>query len=173
MALPEFQESRRLTFRRCSASMHSQTHRQPRFGDGTCYEAVSSCIEDSMPRLRVALSLLSVLLVLSGLLSAGVSGSFLGKIVEGPDGAVDRNWIYVQGRNGMARRVEISRARVQYDESVPASGRTHNPQDALQVGAEVRITAEQGSDGEWHAARIEILKLSAGSEPKASKQSGG
>ena len=53
-------------------------------------------------------------------------------------------------------------AHVEYDEDVPAASRSRNPQDALKPGVEVRITAEQGSDGEWRASRIEILDSGAG-----------
>ena len=91
-------------------------------------------------------------------LSAGTPGSFRGTIVEGPHDATGKNWIYVQSRNGMARRVDISHARVSYDESVPADARSPKPEDALTAGVEVRVTAEQGSDGEWRASRVEILK---------------
>lgn len=58
----------------------------------------------------------------------------------------------------MARRVDISHARVSYDESVPTATRLAKPEDALTAGAEVRVTAEQGSDGEWRASQVEILR---------------
>jgi hypothetical protein len=101
--------------------------------------------------------LLALALLLSALVYGGTPGSFRGKIVEGPHPAADKGWIYVQARNGMVRRVEISHAQVEYDEDVPAAKRSRNPQDAVKVGAEVRITAEQGSDGEWRASQVEIL----------------
>lgn len=90
--------------------------------------------------------------------SAGTPGSFRGTIVDGPHDAAGKNWIYVQGRNGMARRVDISHARVSYDESVPTAARLAKPEEALIPGAEVRVTAEQGSDGEWRASQVEILR---------------
>ena len=65
----------------------------------------------------------------------------------------------LRGRNGMARRVEISHAQVSYDEEVPAAERRPKPEEALVVGTEVRVTAEQGSDGEWRASEVEILKV--------------
>lgn len=111
-----------------------------------------------MRGLRHSSRLVPLILLLSTLVCAGTPGSFRGKIVEGPHTAAERNWIYVQARNGMIRRVEISHAQVEYDEDVPAASRSRNPQDALKAGAEVRITAEQGSDGEWRASRIEVLK---------------
>ncbi len=95
------------------------------------------------------------ILFLPTLVCAGTPGSFRGKIVEGP--RAEKNWIYVQARNGMVRRVEISHARVEYDQDVPAAGRRPDPQNALQAGVEIRVTAEQGSDGEWRASEIEIL----------------
>jgi hypothetical protein len=101
---------------------------------------------------------IGLFLFLAGSVIAGTPGSFRGTIVDTPQGAAAKNWIYVQGRNGMARRVEISRARVTYDESVPAANRRGDPVDALTPGVEVRVTAEQGTDGEWRASRIEILK---------------
>jgi hypothetical protein len=103
-------------------------------------------------------NLSSVLLLFSISLSAGTPGSFRGTVVDGPPSGSEKQWIYVQGRNGMARRVEISRATVSYDESVPAATRLPRPKDALVAGAEVRVIAEQGSDGEWQATRVEILK---------------
>jgi len=99
----------------------------------------------------------ALILGMSAALSAGTPGSFRGTIVDGPNSG-GKNWIYVQGRNGMARRVDISRARVLYDESVPTATRLPQPEDALTAGAEVRVTAEQGIDGEWRASRVEILK---------------
>ena len=97
---------------------------------------------------------------------AGTPGSFRGKIVD-LRADPDHHWIYVQGRNGALRRVEISGAQVEYDEDVPAAERTRKPQQALVAGAEVRVTAEQGNDGEWKASRIEILQPLSASTPHA------
>ena len=99
-----------------------------------------------------------LILGLAVLVNAGTPGSFRGTIVDGPHDAASKNWIYVQGRNGAARRVDISRARVSYDDDVPAATRLPKPEEALVTGAEVRVTAEQGIDGEWRASRVEILK---------------
>jgi len=115
-------------------------------------------IENSMGSLRGSGWFLSVILGLNMLAIAGTPGSFRGTIVDGPHDGASKNWIYVQGRNGAARRVNISRARVSYDESVPTAARLAKPEGALTAGAEVRVTAEQGSDGEWKASRVEILK---------------
>jgi len=101
-------------------------------------------------------SCLWMMVALSAMARAGTPGSFRGTIVEGPQAGKD--WIYVQGRAGMARRVEISHARVTYDDSVSPAERGRRPEEALVAGTEVRVTAEQGGDGEWRAISIEILK---------------
>ena len=108
------------------------------------------------------------ILILCTTLSAGTPGSFRGTIVDGPHSA-GKSWIYVQGRNGMARRVDISRARVTYDEAVPTTTRLAKPEDGLVPGAEVRVTAEQGSDGEWKASAVEILRAAASEEKRAGR----
>ena len=95
---------------------------------------------------------------LSVALCAGTPGIFQGQVFR--DQNASPGWIYVQGRNGMLRRVEISRARVLYAPSVPAADRAKNPAQDLIPGAEVRVTAEQDGDGEWRASRVEILKIS-------------
>jgi hypothetical protein len=106
-------------------------------------------------------------LIFSDVTFAGTPGSFRGTIVNAPDATRAKNWIYVQGRNGMARRVDISHASVTYDDSVPAGNRRSNPADALTPGVEVRVTAEQASDGEWRASGVEILKAAVNSQPSA------
>ena len=100
----------------------------------------------------------AVILGICAVASAGTPGSFRGTIVDGPHSSAGKNWIYVQSRNGMARRVDVSRAHVVYDEDVPRGTRLAKPEEGLVPGAEVRVTAEQGSDGEWKASRVEILK---------------
>jgi len=122
------------------------------------------CIENSM-RGQSSLWIAALVLTTSLLLSAGTPGSFRGTIVDGP--SAEKGWIYVQGRNGMARRVEIAHARVAYDEEVPATERRPKAEDGLVVGTEVRVTAEQGSDGEWKASEVEILKVEDGEHAAA------
>ncbi len=102
-------------------------------------------------------------------LASATAGSFRGSIIDGP--RAEKGWIYVQGRNGMARRVEIANARILYDEGVPAAERRAKPEDALMVGAEVRVTAEQGSDGEWRASKVEILKAAVSTQQSALRPS--
>jgi hypothetical protein len=92
------------------------------------------------------------------LAQAATPGSFRGTVVEGENVAPKEGWLYVRGRNGSIRRVDISQAAVDYDETVPADQRKASAREQLIVGAEVRVTAEQGSDGEWRASRVEILK---------------
>jgi len=95
------------------------------------------------------------------LATAGTPGSFRGIVVSlHRSGA--HHWIVVDSRNGMSRRVEISKARITYDEDVPAAEQHGNPRDALLAGAEVRITAEEDGSGGWRATLVEILKAAAG-----------
>ena len=124
-----------------------------------------------MRKLPISLSIIPSILLSLVFAYAGTPGSFRGKVVESAQSAIDPNWIYVEGRNKMVRRVEISHARIEYSEDVPAANRKLKPRLALITGTEVRITAEQGSDGEWRASRVEILnsgeegKSAAGSPP--------
>jgi hypothetical protein len=141
-------------------------HSTPLASMGAGAEA-SSCIEISMRRLRMQFILLPLILAACAALLAGTPGSFRGTIVDAPQSGTGKNWIYVQGRNGTARRVEISRADVSYDEDVPEANRVKNPSQALVPGAEVRVTAEQGSDGEWTASTIEILKAAVSGQQSA------
>ena len=89
---------------------------------------------------------------------AGVSGTFRGTVVRGPD--QHRGWIYVAGRNESLRRVEITQAVVSYDEKVPLHLRGGAPRRELVEGAEIRVTAEPDAAGGWHATEIEIVRLS-------------
>ena len=102
-----------------------------------------------------------VVAVLCGV-ALGVTGSFRGRVIDGPAGKVAPGWLYVESRNHMVRKVEISRATVVYGESIPQEQRAEPAHRALIKGAEVRVTAEQGHDGEWSASAIEILQLSPG-----------
>jgi hypothetical protein len=97
-----------------------------------------------------------------GSAQAATPGSFRGTVVEGENGAPQVGWLYVRGKNGSIRRVDISHATVTYDEDVPADSRKSSAREQLVVGAEVRITAEQDRDGEWRASRIEIIQPAPG-----------
>src|SRR5579863_670646 len=99
---------------------------------------------------------------------ARTPGTFRGTVVEPLlRSRSDDGWVYVEGRNQMVRRVEVHKATVLYADDVPAAKRTGKAEAWLIAGTEVRVTAVQGSDGEWHATRIEILKLpqKTGPEP--------
>lgn len=76
--------------------------------------------------------------------------------MESDDAPPSPNWIYVRGRDGGIRKVEVSHASIAYDES-EAKGRSGASRSDLVAGTEVRITAEQGSDGEWRAKSVEIV----------------
>jgi len=118
----------------------------------------------SDPRIRrqrwSALALwLSLLLVLASALPVfATKGVFQGLVVEGTERDVGR-YIYVAGRGGFMRRVNIQRCRVRFGADVPASQRVQNASQSLKDSAEVRVTAEQGNDGVWIASDIVILKL--------------
>lgn len=88
----------------------------------------------------------------------GVPGTFRGTVVKGPDH--QRGWIYVAGRNDTLRKVEITRATVSYNESVPVRLRAKTPKQSLVEGTEVRVTAEPDNHGAWFATEIEILRVS-------------
>lgn len=87
-------------------------------------------------------------------------GMFQGRVVEGTKREAGR-YIYVAGPSGYMRRVNIQRCRVRFDSAIPASQRVRSAAESLKDSAEVRVTAEQGSDGEWVALDIVILKLPA------------
>ena len=55
------------------------------------------------------------------------------------------------------RRVDISNASIGYDESVPRDQQKPTAREHLQPGADVRVTAEQDSRGEWHASRVDVV----------------
>lgn len=106
---------------------------------------------------RFALGLLAISTVWV-LAYAETAGSFRGTVVEGDHGSPAEGWIYVRSRNGSIRRVDISHATFGYDESVSPERRKVPAREQLEAGADVRITAEQGSDGEWRASRVDIVK---------------
>jgi len=92
---------------------------------------------------------------------AGTPGVFRGTVVPAP--AEESNtgsvgWLYVEGRNHLIRRVALADAVIVYGDEIPEKQRQGQPE--LIEGTEVRVTAEQDSQGEWHALRIEIVGLS-------------
>ena len=87
-------------------------------------------------------------------------GVFQGLVVEGTKREAGR-YIYVAGRGGFMRRVNIQKCHVRFGADVPPSQRVASAAESLKDSAEVRVTAEQGRDGEWMASDIVILKLPA------------
>ena len=79
-------------------------------------------------------------------------------MVEGTKREAGR-YIYVAGRGGFMRRVNIQKCRVRFGADVPPSQRVASASESLKDSAEVRVIAEQGKDGEWMASDIVILKL--------------
>lgn len=93
-------------------------------------------------------------------LSQASDGVFQGKIVDPPGAEPHRaGWIFVQGRNNMLRRVEVSHAEIVFGDRIPVSQRRKCKMDCLTPGQQIRVTAEQDSAGEWRAKRVEILEL--------------
>lgn len=89
-----------------------------------------------------------------------VDGMFQGRVVAPPVSVpLKPGWIFVQGRNRMLRRVEVAHAVIVFGTGVPASQRHSCRMECLEVGQEVRVIAEQDSNGEWRAKKVEILRL--------------
>lgn len=101
--------------------------------------------------------LLFIIVLLTSLAFAGPIGVFQGELAGGPQSG----WLYVKGKNGMFRRVLLGEAPVTFSPQVPAERRTMNPSTSLVAGAVVRVTAEQGSDGEWRAREVVLVRLAA------------
>jgi hypothetical protein len=101
---------------------------------------------------------LAIVILLSGLLAA-TPGIFVGRIYCPPEVRLEPGWLFVQGRKGMLRKVEISGAEVVYSKAIPRSQRMKDPSKSLTHGVEVQVTAEQDGQGEWRARQIEILRL--------------
>jgi hypothetical protein len=87
-------------------------------------------------------------------------GVFQGRVVEGTK-REEGKFIYIAGPSGYMRRVNIERCRIRFDSGIPASHRVRSAAESLKDSAEVRVTAEQASNGEWIALEIVILKLAA------------
>ncbi|HUQ49377.1 MAG TPA: hypothetical protein VM056_01585 [Terriglobales bacterium] len=92
---------------------------------------------------------------------AGVVGVFQGRIARPAGNKPEAGILYIQARNGLARKVQVSKATVEYDEDFPAKFRRKDAVQSLCAGALVRITAEQADseDGAWRAINILILEL--------------
>jgi hypothetical protein len=102
----------------------------------------------------------ALLLIFSLTPAWAVDGTFQGHVIDPPANELQSHgWIYVQGRNHILRRVEVSHASIVFGESVPVSQRHPCSMDCLMAGQEIRVTAEQDRSGEWRAKQVEILKL--------------
>jgi hypothetical protein len=87
-------------------------------------------------------------------------GTFIGKVVDSPANApAATGWIFIQGKNNMLRRVEVSHAEILFGEDIPVSQRHKCNSECLSPGQEVRVTAHQDANGEWQAKQVEILKI--------------
>jgi hypothetical protein len=106
---------------------------------------------------------LIAILLLATSAFAGSPGTFRGIMYPGQN--TKPGWVYIVGRNDMLRLVHIANAVVSYAEEFPQERRRAVPARDLKPGAEVRVTAEQDSDGEWRASEVEIIR--AGSKPPA------
>lgn len=123
------------------------------------------CIEFGMRVRRLGALAVALLLWAAGALNAATPGSFRGTVV-GDQGSGEPGWIYVQGRDRAVRRVDISRSSVEYGDDVLPQQRQQKAVLQLLPGTEVRVTAIQGSDGEWRATHIEILKMAGAQSPR-------
>jgi hypothetical protein len=97
---------------------------------------------------------------------ASTPASFRGKVIEFPTGNEARGMIFVMGRNGALRRVQVGSARVSYDQHIPLKLRHKQPNESLKHGAEVRVTAEENGHGLWRARSIEILGVPGAPAPE-------
>src|SRR5215472_10125848 len=99
-------------------------------------------------------------LLISGLPLSAADGTFRGRVIDPPENTpLVPGWIYVQGKNRMARRVEVAHAVVVFGDGVPFNQRHKCDSECLSAGQDVRVTARQDSAGEWRAKRVEILHL--------------
>lgn len=89
-----------------------------------------------------------------------IRGVFQGRVVEGNKREAGK-YIYIAGRSGYLRRVNIQKCQVRFDNGVPPSQRIRSAAEYLRDDAEVRITADQAENGEWVAIEVLILKLPA------------
>ncbi|HEY3929904.1 MAG TPA: hypothetical protein VGL89_16150 [Candidatus Koribacter sp.] len=95
---------------------------------------------------------------------AGTLGSFAGTVVTAP--SQSGPWLYVEGHDHGIRRVNVSTAKIRYDDEVPAAERHDPVPTTLPAGTYVRVLAEQGPDGEWKATEVDILKPGTGHHEK-------
>ena len=110
-----------------------------------------------VPKIRL---FIATAVLFSGLtFGEGAIGIFQGLVISGYSKQAE-TYIYVQGKNGNVRRVKITGAKVSYGDSIPPSQRIKSPVECLREHPEVKVTAEQGPQGEWKAQEIVIVRLS-------------
>jgi hypothetical protein len=99
-------------------------------------------------------------------LYGSVPAMFRGRVVEIADQPKQPGLIFVMGRNGSLRKVQIGAAHVTYADAMPAKFRKQAPSDSLVQGADIRVEAEEASAGLWRARTIEILQVPGSPKPK-------
>lgn len=127
-------------------------------------------MENTLPSLRQLLLkvfLVAVFLFPSSLLAT--DGIFRGRVVDPPVlEPQNRDWIFVQGRNQLVRRVEVAHATVVLPSAARAQRKRPCNFECIMPGQEVRVTARQDLAGEWRAKKVEIIKLAQSDLPFAS-----
>jgi hypothetical protein len=121
----------------------------------------------SLLRLLLKVFLVTVFLFPSSLLAT--DGIFRGRVVDPPvHEPQTQNWIFVQGRNQLVRRVEVAHATVVLPSAARAQRKRPCNFECIRPGQEVRVTARQDLAGEWRAKKVEIIKLAQSDLPFAS-----
>lgn len=105
---------------------------------------------------RRALCLLVALLLLCPAVDAKILGVFQGTIVKTPSPTGGKRYLLIQGKSGFVRKVDVTKATVEYDEDFPTAIRSARPAEALTLRTEVRVTAQQKKDV-WLADEVLIL----------------
>jgi hypothetical protein len=119
--------------------------------------------------MRFCAAALVLLLTLPAL--ASTPAHFRGKVIEFPhDKGAASGTIFVMGRNGALRKVQVGSAHVSYDEHIPAKFRHKMASQSLKHGAEVRVEAEENGHGLWRARSIEILGVPGAPAPQPRAQ---
>ncbi len=120
----------------------------------------------SHPNLTMLRRLALLIVVAVAPVWAAVPAMFRGRVVELADQPAKRGLIYVLGKNGSLRKVQVGSAKVEYADELPAKFRRQNPADSLVHGSEVRVEAEENGAGLWRATSIEILRVPGSPPPK-------
>jgi hypothetical protein len=119
--------------------------------------------------MRLVATALALLLTFPAL--ASTPGSFRGKVIEFPTGKGSASGlIFVMGRNGALRRVQVGSARVSYDQHIPTKFRHKQPNESLKHGTDIRVEAEENGHGTWRARTIQILGVPGAPAPEPRAQ---